>query len=255
MTPVDYDGDDNRARSFRRSRTLPDSLIALWHAAVAEAGAQVQGPILDLGSGTGQFLEPLAEWFEAPVFAIEPSPAMRDEAAAQGLTARFPLVAARAEALPCANASFGAAWLSTVIHQFDDREAALRELRRVIRSGGVVFVRGYFADTPVTGLLSSFPGIDRASRSFPTSIDTARDFAAAGFRQLTSVDVVETWTFELSDWIGRARSLRDADSMLRQLRDDEFEAGLVAIEAEHGERPERVVSATTLRLLTFERDP
>jgi SAM-dependent methyltransferase len=179
---------------------------------------------------------------------------MRAEAAGQGLVDRFPFVAGRAESLPFHGASFAAAWLSTVLHQFDDRRAAAGELRRVVRDGGRLAIRGLFADQAVTGLLARFPGIDRAVATFPITGAAVELFESVGFRDPSVVDVVEPWSFTLDAWVARARRLRHTDSALRPLTDDEFEAGIHAVLHERGDEAdpaEPFVSETTLRLVVL----
>jgi SAM-dependent methyltransferase len=245
---VDY---ERRAGAYRRARTLSPEILARWSDAVAPFADPSAERVLDLGAGTGQFVEPLAEWFAADVVAVEPSDAMRAELRAGAPADRVSVIAGVAEHLPLATDAVDVAWLSTVVHQFDDRTAAVRELRRLLRSGGLVFVRGFFADQTITGLLADFPGIDRAAATFPPTDAVVDEFATGGFATVAVVDVVEPWRFELATWVERARSIRHTDSALRPLTDAEFEAGLDAITAVHGADSGLVPSDATLRLLVF----
>jgi SAM-dependent methyltransferase len=216
---------------------------------VAAAGVPHHGTVLDLGAGTGQFLGPLAQWLHANVVAVEPSSAMRSEARAAGMAA--PYVAANAEALPLVDGSIDVAWLSTVIHQFTDRATAVAELRRVVRPGGVVLVRGLFSDMEATGLLASFPGIERSVATFPRTADVVGLFRVHGFGDHTVIDVPERWEFEIDAWVARARSVRSTDSIFRPLTDDEFEAGLVGLLHRYRDHRGPIVSETALRLLVL----
>jgi ubiquinone/menaquinone biosynthesis C-methylase UbiE len=246
---VDY---ECSAGAYRRARTLSPEILARWTDAVTPFADGHTQRVLDLGAGTGQFVGPLATWFDAAVVAVEPSDAMRAEFH-QGVPAeRVAVVAGAAEHLPLATDSVDAAWLSTVIHQFDDRAAAIRQLRRVVRAGGRVLVRGFFADQSITGLLGWFPGIDRVAATFPHTDAVADDFVAAGFATFAIIDVVEPWRFELTSWVERARSIRHTDSAFRPLTDDEFEAGIAAVTEAHGSDPGSMVSDAALRLLVFE---
>jgi SAM-dependent methyltransferase len=252
VTRIDYEG---QARVFRRARTLPPDVLAAWSAVIA-ALAPAAAPcrlVIDLGAGPGGFLAPLQDWFGpgAAVLAVEPSAAMRSEAAHAGLTRRYPYVAAWAESLPVRTSSVDLAWLSTVIHQFDDRVAAARELRRVVRAGGRVLVRGFFSDVPVTGLLAHFPGIERSAATFPSTDEIGSDFAAAGFGAVAAVDVIEPWRFELDSWSARIGSLRNADSALRPLTDDEITRGIAAVRDRYATTPDRVPGDATIRLLAL----
>jgi ubiquinone/menaquinone biosynthesis C-methylase UbiE len=254
MARIDY---ERGAAAYREARTLPAAVLERWDEAlraITTTAPRPSAPVLDVGAGTGQFLDPLARWFAASVVALEPSPAMRAEAAGQHLVDRFPFVAGRAESLPFRGASFAAAWLSTVLHQFDDQRAAAGELRRVVQDGGRVAIRGFFADQTVTGLLARFPGIERAAATFPTTGATVELFESVGFHEPSVVDVVEPWSFPLDAWVARARRLRHTDSALRPLTDDEFERGIHAVLDERGgeaDPAEPLLSEATLRLVVL----
>src|SRR5204863_4898724 len=100
--------------------------------------------ILDLGSGTGRFSAALTDTFDADVVAVEPSAGMRNQAKTKART-QVRIVGGSAEHLPLADGSCDTAWLSNVVHHFDDIPAAARELRRVLREDAPVLVRGAFA--------------------------------------------------------------------------------------------------------------
>jgi SAM-dependent methyltransferase len=242
---VDY---TDTAEAYRRARTLPGEVLDVWRSSVEALRIPQPKTVLDLGAGPGGFLGPLEDWFHAPVVAIEPSASMRATATDVGLTVRFPYIAGRAEALPLGRETIDVAWLSTVIHQFDDRDRAARELRRVTRPGGRVLVRGFFSDVPVTGLLSAFPGIARSAGSFPSTPEIVECLEAAGFGVEPPENVVEPWQFELESWVNRVKSIRHTDSALRPLTDSEFEEGLRVVRSSHSSS-ERIVSDGTLRLV------
>jgi ubiquinone/menaquinone biosynthesis C-methylase UbiE len=223
---IDY---DRGAAAYRSARTLPTHILDAWRAVVV-VHAPRGGSVLDVGAGTGQFLRPLAEWLEARVVGVEPSAGMRAEARGVVDGRTVALTAGSAEALPLRTASVDVAWLSAVVHQFADLGWAVGELRRVVRPGGRVLVRGFFGDTPVTGVLGRFPGHERAAATFPTSRAVLAAFERAGFRPAAVTQVVEGWRFEFDRWRDRVRSLRHIDSWLRPLTDDEIEAGIRAVE-------------------------
>lgn len=247
MTGIDYDGS---ARAYRVGRTLPADLLESWRRVVVTSSPP-GGRVLDVGSGTGQFLGPLAEWLQAWAIGVEPSVGMREEAGAALGDGRVALVAGRAEALPVRPASIDVAWLSTVVHQIEDLGRAVAELRRVVRSHGRVLVRGFFSDTPVTGLLAHFPGVDRSAATFPATEAVLDAFERGGFAAEHVVTVPEIWRFDLGEWLERARRLRHVDSALRPLTDEEFAAGLAAVERLSNGGRDTLVSETTLTLLVL----
>lgn len=250
MARVDY---TDSAGAYRRARTLPPQVLAAWRDAVVGLELPLPARVLDLGAGPGGFLDPLREWFGAPVVAIEPSEGMRSEAVSSGLADRYPCAAAVAEALPLCDGSVDVAWLSTVIHQFDDRDRAIAELGRVVRPGGHVLVRGFFAEGAIGGFFAAFPGIDRAAGTFPATADIVAAFAAHGFVLAQTIDVPERWEFEPAAWIERAISMRHTDSAFRPLTDDEFDAGIRNLRAQYEGVAGPIVSETPLRMLVLER--
>jgi SAM-dependent methyltransferase len=246
---IDYAG---QADAYRAARTVPPAVLAEWDAAVARLTLPRPERVLDLGAGPGGWVDPLVRWFGAPVVAIEPSAAMREEAAVAGVGVRHPYVGGQAEHLPLRDDSIDVAWLSTVIHQFDDMDAAARELGRVARDGCRVLVRGFFADTPVTGLLARFPGIERSAASFPSIARISACLTGAGFAIEHQEHVIEPWTFTLGPWTERVRRLHHVDSALRPLTHEELEAGIRAVHDDH-DAGDVIPSPGTLTLLVARR--
>ncbi len=107
--------------------------------------------ILEVGPGTGYYALPVAGWL-APggtLDVLDVQPEMLDHtlarAAERGIDG---MVATEADArsMPYPDASFDGAYLVTVLGEIPDQEAALRELRRVVRPGGRVVVGEVFLD-------------------------------------------------------------------------------------------------------------
>jgi SAM-dependent methyltransferase len=172
---------------------------------------------------------------------------------AAGADAPVRLVAARCEALPLASGSADAAWLSTVVHQFDDPDAALAELARVLRPGGRVLVRNYLADQGRIGLMGWFPGIERSIARFPSTGELVDRAGRHGLVLVDAVDVDEVWSWDLRAWADAMADVRHADSMLVPLTDDEVAAGLATVRAEGARRPGVHDVHLPLRLVTFTR--
>jgi SAM-dependent methyltransferase len=244
---IDY---ERGAEAYRRSRTLPPAILESWRRAVDGLGLPAGGHVLDLGAGTGQFLRPLAEWLDSSVVGVEPSPAMRANAGAATLPGRIGLVAGRAEALPLRAASVDVAWLSAMVHQIDDVDRSVAELRRVVRPGGRVLIRGYLGDRPITGLFRHFPGIERSAATFPTTAAVIDAFSRGGFQPGAVTDVAEDWSVDVAVWAAKVRDLRHVDSALRPLTDDEVEAGIASARQAVGGHG-RVVNETTITLVAL----
>jgi SAM-dependent methyltransferase len=114
-------------------RYSPQLAAALCDFAGIDGGRRA----LDIGAGTGALTAELARRLGAAnVVAVEPS-----EPFAQACRARVPgaeVVEAGAQALPLANDAFDAALSQLVLNFIPDAAAALRELTRVTRPGGLI---------------------------------------------------------------------------------------------------------------------
>ena len=106
------------------------------------------GPLdlLDIGTGTGQLaLGAIARWPELSVVGVDASTEMCATAEAEAERAlarldrgRFRAEVAFADALPFADGAFDHALSSFVFQLVPNRARALREARRILRSGGIL---------------------------------------------------------------------------------------------------------------------
>jgi demethylmenaquinone methyltransferase/2-methoxy-6-polyprenyl-1,4-benzoquinol methylase len=99
--------------------------------------------VLDVATGTGAVAIELARRVPSrTVVGVDQSPEMlaagRERVARAGLSARVELREGRAEELPFADAEFDALTFTYLLRYVDDPLATLRDLARVVRSGGVV---------------------------------------------------------------------------------------------------------------------
>jgi len=187
--------------------------------------------LVDIGAGTGAFSAAFSDWFDIDVIAVEPSAAMRAQ------IPRSPAIhvlEGDATGIPLSDASADAAWLSLVIHHFPDLGLAAREIRRVLRPGAPVLFRQGFPDRyEPTGTLKLdgielvrwFPETARAARTFPSLEETCASFEAAGFHQEAIEQVRDVNPSSLADLLGQVDTLRQADTTMRNLTEEEFLRG------------------------------
>jgi ubiquinone/menaquinone biosynthesis C-methylase UbiE len=153
--------------------------------------APLSGQIVEVGAGNGlNFSQyPAAV---TRVVAVEPESRLRADALRAALHAPVPVhvVSGRAERLPLHDGRADGAVLSLVLCSIDDRAAALAELHRVLRPGGLVrFYEHVRSPRPVVGMMqdtitpvwSWFAGGCRLNR------DAEACLRGAGFA-LTDVD-------------------------------------------------------------------
>jgi ubiquinone/menaquinone biosynthesis C-methylase UbiE len=196
--------------------------------------------MVDVGAGTGIWSKALAESFGCVVHGVEPSAGMRGRAAVAHPHPRVEYVAGRAEVLPLPDESLGAAWLSTVIHQFPDLPAAARELRRVVEPDGRVLIRsGYPGRQDEIELFHLFPGAMRIAETWPRLGRVITAFEDAGF-VFEAIERVREPTFDsYNEMLELLPVMRRSDSALVDLDDEEWDKGIAAIERAlaAGERP------------------
>ena len=187
--------------------------------------------IVDVGSGTGIWAKALADCFGCRVYAVEPSDGMRARAAAARPHPRVDYMPGHADALPLPDESVGAAWLSTVIHQFPDLASAAHELRRVLEPDGPVLIRsGYPGRQDEIELFHLFPDAMRVAETWPRLGRVITVFEDAGF-VFEAIERVREPTFDSYDEVLEVLPLmRRSDTALVDLDDKEWDKGIAAIE-------------------------
>jgi ubiquinone/menaquinone biosynthesis C-methylase UbiE len=217
--------DERTASAYKTVREIPRDGLSEWRDAVRRHVRPSPGmTLVDIGAGTGQFATAFSDWFDLSVVAVEPSAAMRDQ------IPRTPVVQVLegdASALPLPAESADAAWLSLVLHHIPDLQAAAYEIRRVLRPGSPVLIRGGISGTNYEGIenVRWFPETARLVDTFPSLTATCQAFAAAGFHREALEQVRETYPTSLADFLGEVDTLRVADTTLRSLSEEEFLRG------------------------------
>lgn len=129
----DYDAMDHRAVNARFCEDV-----------IAEGA--LEGVVLDVGTGTALIpVELCAREPALRVLGIDLADHMlgrgKENVARAGLEGRVDLRKVDAKALPFADGAFSAALSNSIIHHIPDPRSVLAEMKRVVASGGVVFVR------------------------------------------------------------------------------------------------------------------
>lgn len=247
---IDYDGP--MSANYRFGRTLSTEASRVWIQTVAPFAPSGKGArMLDLGCGNGRFSILFARSFQAHIVGVEPSKRMLAAAEHEGHAANLAFVAGTAEYIPLMNESCDFAWLSQVWHHIRDREACVKDLRRVLRRSSHVLVRGTFGDRldGFPTLFHYWPAARDVCRQLPTIDETVSMFATSAFVLREHRRVRQMTCESLREFFERTK-LR-ADTALALISDDEFLAGQSALEkATSAERVHEPV-VETLELLIF----
>jgi ubiquinone/menaquinone biosynthesis C-methylase UbiE len=228
---VDYDRTQHAGYAKGR-RLLPVSRRSWLRAFREHAGDLRVRTAVDVGSGTGRFTPALADEFGAEIIGIEPSAKMREVA---NIEASHPLVTYRpghAAELPLEHESADLALLFLVWHHVPDREAAARELARVLRPGARLLMATTLSDRLKDLLLYRyFPrSRDIDAEVFPTLDETVVLLKEAGFSHAGLSEVHHRSADSLAEYAERQRMR--ALSVYEHLTEAEYREGLAALEAD-----------------------
>lgn len=159
---------------YSRHRRADPRIAAVIHAALG--GART---VLNVGAGAGSY-EPT----DRHVIAIEPSAAMRRVRPSHCV----PAIAGRAERLPLDDQSVDASMAIATVHQWQDLDAGLGELRRVTR--GAIVVMAFDGDALDRFWLAHYaPELIEAQRRRDPSIATLCERLSGHGRRTSVIDV------------------------------------------------------------------
>ena len=198
--------------------------------------------VLEVGCGSGNYLEIIGGLTGVRVAGLDPSSAMLDQ-----LRSRLPEADVRVapgEAIPHLDQSFDLVSSVDVIHHVKERDAYFREARRVLRPGGwLVTVTDSEDDlarrVPLT---SHFPEtLAHERRRYPTIGTLREEMECAGFTELREERVVLEYPLtEIAGYRNRAYS------SLHLISDQEHARGVARLEAELAHGPIMALSLYTL---------
>lgn len=227
---MDYDK-TNLPNNYDAGRSHGPEVLDLWMRTIASyVGSERIRRIVDVGCGTGRFTPSLAAHFGAYTIGLDPSSKMLEHARAkphEGVEYQQ----GSAEAIPLATGSVDLVFMSMCFHHFRDRDASAVEARRVLREGGILFMRTGTStramDYPTTPF---FPRTVPLMQEHLPTVDVIREtFERAGFRtrtvEIVTQVIAPSWT-AYADKIATG-----SDSILARLSPDEFHSGVSAIRA------------------------
>ena len=230
MEKIDYDA---RLHSvYAAGRRMPHDGLKTWMEAFAHHLPQARPLVwLDLGSGTGRMTPSLARSFGGPVYGVEPSDKMRAQALVNADHPAITYAAGSAEHVPLPAASCDAALLFFVWHHVLDREAGAKEVHRVVKPDGTLFVQVNFSDRmPDVWWFRAVPEWWEADTAqFPSEAEVKSDFINAGWRLIARDEV--TWLRSSSLAEDFEKLKLGAVSLFEHMSDESIERGFAKIDA------------------------
>jgi SAM-dependent methyltransferase len=173
-----------RARQSLWTRCEPPFSLIPWVLDVA--GLDGDEAVLDVGCGNGAYLTGLGErGHRGAVTGVDASPGML-----AAVTAAVPLVVGDAQRLPFASGSFDVVLAPHMLYHVPDRQAAARELRRVLRSDGrcVVVTNGVGNFAELRDVVEAAAG---GGWRWQRPAETVFSLENGGAQLATAFDVVE----------------------------------------------------------------
>lgn len=204
---------DQAAEYYDRTRGLPPDVQSKVTELLAGELSD-RGLCLEPGVGTGRIALPLQERGIPMVGADLSAPMMARLVENAGGHMPFPLLRADLTGLPFASDSFGAALICHVLHLVPAWRAAIVELARVVRPGGVVVIN--LGGSPTSIGAEIFRELSRQAgdqglrpgATEPDEVDAAMVAAGAPLREVLAVP--NTWRFALTEHFAHLEANRSA---------------------------------------------
>ena len=154
----------------------------------ARLGLRAGMTVLDVGSGTGVFLPYLLGVIgeRGRVYAVDLAEAMLTESRRKGLGDRVRYLCADATSIPLQAATCDAAVCYSSLPHFPDKPMALREMRRVLKPGGALYICHTSGREKINRIHSGVPVL--RNDLLPDGVEMFQLLHAAGFKGVSVED-------------------------------------------------------------------
>ena len=198
---------------------------------VALCDTESPSRVLEVGCGTGNYVNSLAAITSAQCSGLDPSSKMLDAARQKNTPVAW--VQGSAEALPFPNASYDFVYSVDVLHHVQDRGAFFREAIRVLANGGW-FVTATDSERTIRqrSLFHYFPeAIEPEVARYPKSGEIPQLLSSARFQGLYDE------TIELGYVLSDSAPFEESVSFLFLISEESFNKGLAYLRQDFAGRP------------------
>jgi len=200
---MDYDKTEIPA-TYEKARALSPETRRLWQDLLsAHIDRAAVSLIIDLGCGTGRFLELLAAHFGVRVMGIDPSLKMLDHARRKLTSENVVYCQGLTEAIPFRDGCADLVFMSMVYHHFTDPSVVAKECHRVLREGGYAVIRNGTRESdfphrhffPIRALIDS---------DLPSRRDIEAVFDVSGFTPVAHGVVTQVTAPDWRSFVGKS---------------------------------------------------
>jgi ubiquinone/menaquinone biosynthesis C-methylase UbiE len=218
------------ARRYAEGRRMSHEAMRPWiDAILATVDRTRVSAVLDLGCGTGRFLDPLHRAFDADVLGIDRSLSMLREAQLAA-NHRIRLIKCDAERLPVRNACIGFAFASMVYHHLRHPEKVLLEVSRILGKDDYFCIRTSTRDVlNRIEYVKFFPSaLAYNVAKLPSYHDVVACAEHSGFFLIKHLVLNHLYAKSREEYLNKIGQRVNSD--LVAVPDDEFRSGLDAME-------------------------
>jgi ubiquinone/menaquinone biosynthesis C-methylase UbiE len=233
------------AQYYDKVRIQSPDYLDYWSEKIKECGKiSSNSLVLEIGCGTGRFTFPVLKKSQALIYAVEPSDEMLSKAKEKYPQERIVWIKGEVEKLPFCSNSFDCAYMTFVIHHFEDKVKGLEEVFRVLKKSGrcliLTFPHSHLKKSP-SRFFPKVLSIDLAR--YPSLVQLRKYLEMAGFKKVfyhLSKDCKENLT--INEYLSRFKN--KYISTLNLLTEKEFQKGYEIFEKKIRELYEKRVQRT-----------
>ena len=246
----------NLHRIYETSRQLPLETLHLWLNAISSNITYSVQSIADIGCGTGRFSVPLAQKFNAKVYAIDPSEKMLSVARERDKQiAQVEYLRGSAEHIPLNKETVSMVFMSMTYHHIGDVESAISEIKRVLTHNGYVVIRNATQeDIQENKMFDYFPTAKQKElERMPLEERVISDFVSYNFNSIYCQTLEQLFSPNYRDYYKKIaqRSL----SVFNTISDEEFELGLRNFKKYCEQKPQDSQVYERFHLFIFQKKP